>query len=123
MFRWCLAPAIVVFGGQAVGQPDRRTAPLKVIQEEDYRRLALDSSNLLMEWDGRLALGQTDKAVLAVYRAGELREQMGRIRCDAGDYAHAAEDWLSSSACFVGAEAGARANAALQSARDAEIRG
>lgn len=74
-------------------------------QTSEYRQLALDSSNSLMDWDAGRALGRHEEAAVAVRRAGELRRQMGQLCLADGDYPQAAADWLSAAACFVQATA------------------
>jgi tetratricopeptide (TPR) repeat protein len=68
---------------------------------EDYRKLEIESSNLLMEWDGQKVLGRDVEAAYAAFRAGLLRARMGQMRLDDGDWTGAAEDCLSAIDCFV----------------------
>lgn len=66
----------------------------------EYRKLALDSSNEMMDYDGDWVLGRYPKAALHIREAGFGRLRMGQIMFDAGDYTQAAADWLSAAACF-----------------------
>jgi hypothetical protein len=83
----------------------------------EYQRLALESSNLLMEWDGQWVLGRYEQAALAALQAGRLRAQMGAILRDAGDWEGAAEDFLSAADCFVKASHREEGQNALDQAR------
>jgi hypothetical protein len=66
----------------------------------EYRKLALDSSNEMMDHDGDRGLGRYPQAALHIREAGFGRLRMGQIMSDSGDFVHAAEDWLSAAACF-----------------------
>jgi hypothetical protein len=70
-------------------------------QGDEYRRLALESSNLLMEYDSRTVLGRYEEAAERVRQAGKQRFRMGQIAYDAKEFAAAAEDWLSAAECFL----------------------
>ncbi len=66
----------------------------------EYRKLALDSSNDMMDHDGEHALGRYPKAARHILQAGETRVRMGQLMFDEGQFAQAAADWLSAAACF-----------------------
>jgi hypothetical protein len=92
-------------------------------EEQEYRRLELESSNLLMERDGRRALGQYAESALATRRAAELRERMGQLRQQSGQFVEAVEDWLSASACYLQADGLADAQAVVHKLEELEHRG
>lgn len=66
----------------------------------EYHKLSLDSSNDMIEYDASRALGRYPNAALHIRDAGIGRLRMGQMMFDAGEFAHAAEDWLSAAACF-----------------------
>lgn len=66
----------------------------------EYRDLALDSSNEMMEYDSRWVLGRYPEAAWHILRAGIARVRMGQMMFDTGEFVLAAEDWLSAAACF-----------------------
>lgn len=66
----------------------------------EYRKLALDSSNEMMDHDAERALGRYPLAAWHMLQAGKLRVQMGQMMFDAGQFTQAAADWLSAAACF-----------------------
>ncbi len=89
----------------------------------EYRRLALASSNDMMRYDTRWALGEYADARGHVLDAAAARAEMGRIKADAGEFAHAAEDWLSAAECyFLGGEP-ARMAAAVGRVRELDRAG
>ena len=90
------------------------------VKHEDYRRLELDSSNLLMQWDGKWGLGWYEEAASAVLKAGEMRRRMAQMCFEAGDFEQAAADSLSSAACFFAATAADRAKEQLGIAQQLE---
>ena len=92
-------------------------------EEQEYRRLELESSNLLMEQDGRRVLGQFAESALAARRAAELRERMGHLRKQSGQFVEAVEDWLSASACYLQAHGLADAQAVIHELEELEQRG
>lgn len=77
--------------------------------DSEYRKLALDSSNLLMDWDGKWGLGRYEESTDAVLQAGQMRRRMGEMSIAFGNCESAAGDWLSSAACFAEATALQRA--------------
>jgi hypothetical protein len=66
----------------------------------EYRKLELDTSNEMIEYDSRWGLGRYAQAALHIREAGFGRLRMGQIMFDAGEFVHAAEDWLSAGECF-----------------------
>lgn len=66
----------------------------------EYRDLALQSSNEMMEHDSRRVLGRYPQAALHIRNAGLGRLRMGQIMSDAGDFPQAAADWLCAGECF-----------------------
>jgi hypothetical protein len=66
----------------------------------EYRGLAYESSNLMLDRDSSQALGRYEEAALRALQAGRGRARMGQLRIDSGEYAEAVEDWLSAAACF-----------------------
>lgn len=90
---------------------------------DNSRQLGLDSSNLLMEWDGLWVLGRYEEATLAVRDAGHMRRRMGEMCLEQGEFAVAAGDWLSATACYVQASARLEANATLQLVRRLDSQG
>jgi tetratricopeptide (TPR) repeat protein len=66
----------------------------------EYRKLALDSSNDMIRHDARRGDGMYVEAAWHIFQAGIARARMGTIMFDAGQFARAAEDWLSAGACF-----------------------
>jgi hypothetical protein len=78
-------------------------------EEQEYRQLSLESSNLLMERDGRWTLGQYAESTLAGRRAGDLRQRMGQLHYQSGGFIEATEDWLSAAVCYLQANAPAEA--------------
>jgi hypothetical protein len=74
-------------------------------KDNEYRKLALDSSNCLMDWDGQWGLGRYEMATEAVLHAGQMRQRMGQMSLKCNDSEAATEDWLSSAKCFVEATA------------------
>lgn len=73
---------------------------MTALETPEYRKLALDSSNEMMDHDGDRGLGRYAKAARHIREAGFGRLRMGQIMFDAGEFVHAAEDWLSAAACF-----------------------
>jgi hypothetical protein len=96
---------------------------MSAARDNDYRQLELDSSNLVMEWDGRSVLGRHKEAAHAVWRAGHLRRRMGELSVEAGDFARAAEDWLSAVACFLHVDAEELARETLKFVQGLKARG
>ncbi|QJW96200.1 tetratricopeptide repeat protein [Frigoriglobus tundricola] len=66
----------------------------------EYRKLALDSSNDMIDHDADRGLGRYPKAAWHMLQAGITRVRMGQMMFDAQEFVWAAEDWLSASACF-----------------------
>jgi|GEM_PF-6036274 len=66
----------------------------------EYRKLALDSSNEMMDHDAERALGRYPLAAWHMLQTGKLRVQMGQMMFDEGRFVQAAADWLSAAACF-----------------------
>jgi hypothetical protein len=93
------------------------------LQEQEYRQLALDSSNLMLEWGGRWVLGRYEQATQAIRKAGQLRDRMGQMCFADGQLEYAAEDWLSSSDCYLKATDDKRAAAMLQRAEELQAQG
>ena len=89
-----------------------------VIKSDEYRKLELDSSNLLMQWDSLWVLGEYEKATLAAREAGEKRFLMGQMCADAGDFTPAAEDWSSSVQALLQGGAVERADLAFSHLQD-----
>jgi tetratricopeptide (TPR) repeat protein len=87
------------------------------VECKEYRQLVLESSNLLMEWDGLWLLGCYEEAAFAVRQAGAIRFRMGQFGSAEGRFGRAAEDWLSSAACFAQASAEGEATRALEQVR------
>jgi hypothetical protein len=83
------------------------------IKDNDYRQLAIDSSNFMLDGDGQWVLGRYEEAAYAFGQAGHMRRCMGQITCAAENFALAAEDWLSATACFVQATDRDQAEASL----------
>ena len=65
-----------------------------------YKQLALDSSNDMIRYDSLWVQGDYSEAAWHVRRAGFARQQMGQIQFETGEFADAAEDWLSAAECF-----------------------
>jgi tetratricopeptide (TPR) repeat protein len=74
---------------------------MTITTSDEYRQMELDSSNFLLEWDAKRALGQYEEAAVAASRAGGLRLRMGQARAEAGDVVEAVEDWLSSGQAYL----------------------
>ena len=70
-------------------------------QSPEYKKLALDSSNDMMDHDGDRSLGRYAKAARHILQAGLARDRMGQMMFDSGDFIQAAADWLSAAACFL----------------------
>lgn len=73
---------------------------MTITTDPEYRRLALDSSNEMMEYDGDMGLGRYEKAAGHIREAGRGRDRMARLGFDAGDYEWAAAGWLSAADCY-----------------------
>lgn len=67
----------------------------------EYRDLATESSNLMIEADSKWVLGNYPLAAYYFLQAGRKRSQMGQISFDDAQFANAAADWLSATACFL----------------------
>jgi hypothetical protein len=92
-------------------------------KSREYRQLEQESSNQLMEHDSRRVLGRYEEAAYRALQAGQDRARMGQLCCEAGEYAEAAEDWLSATACFLLATAPKQAVGALGLLRRLEAEG
>ncbi len=96
---------------------------MSIIESPEYRQLALDSSNDMIEHDASRGLGRYAQAAMFIRQAGVGRARMGRIMFDAGQFARAAEDWLSAAACFYLASAPAQMNSGIELVRDLDRKG
>lgn len=73
---------------------------MSMLTNPEYRQLATDTSNEMIEHDADRGLGRYVEAALHIREAGLGRVRMGQLAYDAGDYPRAAADWLSAAACF-----------------------
>lgn len=89
----------------------------------EYQQLERESSNLLMEWDGRWVLGRYAEAAQAALRAGLLRLRMGNLCVQIGDFSQGAVDWLSAAAACLRATNVEFASMALRHVRDLQENG
>lgn len=96
---------------------------MSVFYDPEYRRLALDSSNEMMDYDGDRGLGRYETAARHARQAGRGRERMARLGFDAGEYRWAAAGWLSAAACHFAASDVGRTRVCLGRAQDLERRG
>src|SRR5262245_19905334 len=96
---------------------------MTALANTEYERLGLESSDLMMERDGRRSQGRYPEAAYASMRAGELRLRMGEIALAEGMSEWAAEDWLSAAGCFLAASDTERARDALGKVRHLETGG
>jgi tetratricopeptide (TPR) repeat protein len=96
---------------------------MTVASSPDYRRLALASSNLLIQWDARRDWGEPIEAALAMLQAGRQRYDMGVLGHADRDDATAATDWLCAANCFVQASALDDAEEALSRVQELEAAG
>jgi hypothetical protein len=83
----------------------------------EYRRLEIDSSNLLLEADRCRAAGWYELSAYAMLNAGRARLRMGQIVFTNSAVELAVEDWLSSAACFLQASDDKRAEVPLDIVR------
>ncbi len=74
---------------------------MTVTETPEYKRLALESSNEMIEHDASRGLGRYPEAALHSKQAGLDRLRMGQIMFDAGQFGYAVEDWLSAATCFL----------------------
>ncbi|MBX9580259.1 MAG: hypothetical protein K2X87_08115 [Gemmataceae bacterium] len=96
---------------------------MSIFYDPEYKRLALDSSNEMMDYDGDRGLGRYEPAARHVRAAGAGRERMARLAFDAGEYRWAASGWLSAAACFDRLPDLGRMRACLGRAQELERRG
>jgi hypothetical protein len=89
----------------------------------EYRDLEHESSSRLLEHDSRRVLGRYEEAAYHALQAGTGRDRMGRLCFQAGEFAEAAEDWLSAVACFLLATANQQAAGVLELLRRLEADG
>jgi hypothetical protein len=89
----------------------------------EYRNLERESSSQLLEHDSRRVLGRYEEAADHALQAGTGRARMGRLRFEAGEFAEAAEDWLSAVGCFLLATARGQAASVLELLRGLEANG
>lgn len=73
---------------------------MSIIKRPEYRQLALDSSNDMIEHDASRGLGRYAQAAMFIRQAGIGRARMGKMMYHAGQFTRAAEDYLSAGACF-----------------------
>ena len=66
----------------------------------EYWKLALDSSNDMIEHDADRTLGRYPKAAWRILQAGLAREPHGQMMFETANFSQAAADWLSAAACF-----------------------
>jgi hypothetical protein len=90
---------------------------------DDFARLELESSNLLLQSDADRACGRYEAAADHALQGGVLRSRMGEISSHRGDFAGAGEDWLSAAACFLLATASEQASTTLELAQRLETEG
>src|SRR3954447_21271755 len=93
------------------------------LRTPEYRHLALESSNHLMEHDSRTVLGRYEEAAHHALQAGILRERMGQLSYEVQDYKRATADWLSAVACYLLATASEPAVAVLDALHRLEADG
>lgn len=74
---------------------------MMTLQDPEYRRLAIESSNLMLKYDGEWVQGNHEEASAAIWQAGQLRLQMGDRSRAAGDQSRALADYLSAASCFI----------------------
>lgn len=96
---------------------------MSVFYDPEYKRLNLDSSNEMMEYDGDRGLGRYEKAARHIREAGFGREQMARLALAASDYRWASANSTCAADCFRQATDPARMRASLGRAQDLERQG
>jgi hypothetical protein len=96
---------------------------MKLMQSGEYRELATESSNLMLDWDGRWVLGRYEEAVYALLQAGYMRRRMAEMCLAEHEFEYAAEDWLSAAEAFRQVPALELARSALGSVQQIDADG